>query len=729
MPARENKFKTNSVNYLDRDFSSLKKSLMQYATAYFPNTYRDFNETSPGMMLMEMSAYVGDVLNFYIDQQYREQLLTLAEERKNLIHLSRAFGYKVKTSIPAYVDITVEQKVSANTTNPAKVVPEFSEAVVLDSSMQCISTVDSNIVFETLDVVDFTVSSSADKEPVQSAIDEATGLASEYTLQRKVKAVSGETKTTTFTVGAPQKFVELTLPEKNVIEVLKCTDTNGNRWYEVDYLAQDKVPIEEHYTSDVDRSTAYSDRGDNTSFDIPVPYSLEYLQTTKRFVTQVNEDNTTSLVFGNGILRNGQTVNTMWKQIEQIGVNIPGQVKSLDDSVNPLLGDHYSTLGESPTQTTLTVQYRVGGGISSNVIAGDLETMSANVLNGASVSNVTIINEKAAGGGADGETNEEIRQRAIAHFSTQERAVTRRDYESRILNMPSRYGNIAKVYVTRGGLIDDNKTFTTVKQNSAELIRQVIQAYNTSIGQGGDGTGVDLSGVEFDLNDDGSVNTKDIDNALNLIDLAGKNVTQADQVSTIDVYVLSYDNNKNLVETPPLIFQNLKTYLSNFRLITDQVNLLQGYVINFGIVFDVVANRDANKSEVKAKCMRKLMDYFHIDKQQFKDIIYRADLEYELMGVDGVRAVNHVTMTQDTDWIADPTGTKPKQFKPALFDKYIGSDNKVVTGNNPGFGYYYDFSRFYEPNSVAGNGVILPGYEPTIFELKNPNQNIKGVVR
>ena len=117
-------------------------------------------------------------------------------------------------------------------------------------------------------------------------------------------------------------------------------------------------------------------------------------------------------------------------------------------------------------------------------------------------------------------------------------------------------------------------------------------------------------------------------------------------------------------------------------MITDQVNMLDGYVVNFGIVFDVVANRDANKSEVKTKCMRKLMDYFHVDRAQFKDIIYRADLEYELMGVDGVRAVNHVTMTQDTDWIADPTGTKPKQFKPALFDKYIGSDNKIVTGNN-----------------------------------------------
>ena len=106
MPVRENKFKTNSVNYLNKDFGSLKKALMQYASSYFPNTYRDFNETSSGMMLLEMSAYVGDVLNFYIDQQYREQLLTLAEERRNLINISRGFGYKVKATIPGYSEIT-----------------------------------------------------------------------------------------------------------------------------------------------------------------------------------------------------------------------------------------------------------------------------------------------------------------------------------------------------------------------------------------------------------------------------------------------------------------------------------------------------------------------------------------------------------------------------------------------------------------------------------------------
>ena len=99
-------FKESNVNYLNKDFDALKQSLMNYAKSYFPNTYRDFNETSPGMMLLEMNAYVGDTLSFYIDQQYREMLLPLAEERKNIITMAKMFGYKVKPIVPSYVNLT-----------------------------------------------------------------------------------------------------------------------------------------------------------------------------------------------------------------------------------------------------------------------------------------------------------------------------------------------------------------------------------------------------------------------------------------------------------------------------------------------------------------------------------------------------------------------------------------------------------------------------------------------
>ena len=117
----KNDFKESNINYLNKDFASLKDSLMNYAKSYFPNSYRDFNESSPGMMLLEMNAYVGDVLSFYIDQQYREMLLPLAEERRNIINMARMFGYKVKPIVPAYVDLTFSFNADAMSDDASKV--------------------------------------------------------------------------------------------------------------------------------------------------------------------------------------------------------------------------------------------------------------------------------------------------------------------------------------------------------------------------------------------------------------------------------------------------------------------------------------------------------------------------------------------------------------------------------------------------------------------------------
>ena len=134
MPYSEKDFKDSNVNYLNKDFSALKSTLMEYAKSYFPNTYRDFNETSPGMMLIEMSAYVGDVLSFYIDQQYKEMLLPLAEERRNIITMATMFGYKVKPIIPSFVDLTFTSEVNASSGDASKV--DYSNAGIFDFGIE-----------------------------------------------------------------------------------------------------------------------------------------------------------------------------------------------------------------------------------------------------------------------------------------------------------------------------------------------------------------------------------------------------------------------------------------------------------------------------------------------------------------------------------------------------------------------------------------------------------------
>ena len=731
MPYGNNKsdIKISNVNYLGRDFTNLKSSLIDYAKSYFPNSYKDFNETSPGMMLIEMSAYVGDVTSYYIDQQYREMMLPLAEERRNLVTLAKSYGYKLKPISPSYTELTLTQLVDADEVGN----PVYADLLTIDKSLQGVSTQNSNVIFETLDIVDFTVSSSIDPEPTVTSVDDSTGIASQYSFSRKVRAVSGETKSKSFDISTPQKFLKLTLPETNVIEVLSCVDSNGNIWHEVNNLSEDKVPLEKHYTSDENRETAYYNIDGSVS-EIPTPYSLLYTKVSKKFVVEVDEDNATSLVFGNGLLRNGQSFQTTFLAIEQQGINLPGTEENLDASINPLLGDAYGTLGEAPSQTTLTITYRVGGGMNSNVPVGDIQTIDniTTIPAGEDTANVSITNNVPALGGSSGETNEEIRYRTIGHISTQNRCVTKEDYEARVLNMPAKFGNIAKVYATRGGAVrnSERQRLTDLVDIVVEVIQTQYTLYDSNTPAADALIQIDRIKELLDIDKEGGLTTDDFNSLYDALAMAYTNISQNDRLSTIDLYILSYNNKKELVNSSHIIKQNLKKYLSEFRMLTDQITFYDGYIINFGVVFDVIAQPYENKDEVKFKCIQKIKDYFKPENMFFKQILYTNAIENLLMEIDGVRVVNYVTITQDFDHQSfDIDGNPTAIFKPALYTNVINSNNQITTTDREGYGYYYNFGDFYGASSKAGKGVILPSYEPSVFELKNPNENIKGIVR
>ena len=717
MPYNETDFKESNVNYLNKDFSDIKKSLIDYAKSYFPDTYKDFNESSPGMMLIEMSAYVGDVLSFYIDQQYKEMLMPLAEERRNVINMAKMMGYKIKPSVPAFVDLTFYQNVNASTENPATI--NYTSATNFDKGLQVQSSINSDIIFETLEYLDFQITASGDTDVIQTT-NSNTQLAETYRIKRTVKAISGKTKTHTFSVGAPEKFLRLTLPEKNVIDIIDCVDSNNNKWYKVNYLAQDKAALETHYSNDDGRESAYSSLVEGTTeiSDIAVPYSLEYIRTEKRFIVEVNEDNTTSLVFGNGILK-GDTIGSNYLQLEQAGIVIPGQTTDLESSTNPLLGDEYSTLGEAPNNITLTITYRTGGGMSSNVPVGDLGTLVNTGLG------LSVTNEIPARGGKNQETIEEIRNNATANFSTQDRAVTKEDYEARILNMPSKYGGIAKVYVSRSSVDVDN-----TGTNLYSGLNQAVQDFQTALEEGGEIFNMISSlpdpdfpqGVTLDMYD--LVNNYFQPIATNAENLSAETLTK---FGTIDIYILGYDRNKHLVGNPHaselettdsttlLLEQNIKNYLNEYKILTDIVNIQDGYIINFGVDFEVVAHKYANKQEVKLRCIEKIKEYFHIDKMQFNQAINVSQLMYEMMGIDGVRAVNDVTISQEP-----PSGAKLYNY---LYDATSGVMSENGTA---GYNYKYDFTE-----ADTGLGMIIPSNPigtPSVFELKYPNNNIKGVV-
>ena len=763
MPYSDKEYKVSNVNYLNKDFSGFKQSLMNYAKTYFPTSYRDFNETSPGMMLIEMSAYVGDVLSFYIDQQYREMMLPLSEERRNVINLAKTLGYKTQAIFPAFVELTFKQTISSDTTDVNNIVPNHNQGVVIDKGAQVTATSDSNIIFETLDIVDFrTTGSYGSDSVVQSGFDATSGLVNEYTITRKVKAVSGETKTKQFTIGTPTKFKKLTLPETNVIEVVSMTDSNGNKWYEVDYLAQEQVAIATHYTSD-NRDNAFS-LIDNTPQNIlPIPYSLEYIRTNKRFITELNTDNTTSIVFGNGILRSGQELSDGFLQVEQVGINVPGNPQDLQTSIDPLLGDEYSTLGETPTHTILTVKYRVGGGVTTNVNSGDLTTVSSpTYIDGTDIGSntLTVTNEIPAAGGAPYETVDEIRHRAMAHFTTQRRCVTKEDYEARIMAMPAQFGNIAKVYVKRESLDNIFEQYMSSGDNifeqnmssgetmvewiypNLEISEETVPSHIIAIMEwsleGGGQPFTDSATYIPNQGWVGSLVSEGLQTGHHYVFVSTEGFTwnlptniYMGEIPTIAIYIISYDKNRKFVgETynangtsiqniPTLLEKNLKEYLNQYRLITDAVSIYQGKIINFGVAFEAVAHKHANNQDVKLRCIQKIIDYFRVEKMQFKQLIYTTELEYELMGVDGVRGINYVELTQKV--LSDNTEIFTKPLWSMLYSN--GSFIPSVNGTT-GYGYQYNFNQFYTEH----NGIIYPSEEPSVFELKNPKENIKGRV-
>ena len=205
--------------------------------------------------------------------------------------------------------------------------------------------------FITTEEIDFTASGSGD----EIMLTNSSGEASSYTLTRYVRAVSGQTKSKTFNVTTPTKFLELDLGEDNLIEILSCTDGSGQTWHEVDYLAQDKILKQTHYTNDSTRTSAY-DQGDasDTTSEIPIPYVAEYIKSTKKFTTKFDEDSQTYKVqFGNGLFRFSNSGSNV-DPVEQAGVTINGtNLSDIPSAIGVVVGNN-PNLGETPSNTTLT---------------------------------------------------------------------------------------------------------------------------------------------------------------------------------------------------------------------------------------------------------------------------------------------------------------------------------------------------------------------------------------
>jgi len=667
-------FKNNGkdIKYLNKDFTSMRAGLIDFAKTYFPKTYSDFNETSPGMMFIEMASYIGDVLSYYVDDTLKESMIVYAEDLNNIIPLAQYLGYKPKVTSPAVTTLSVYQLVPSIGSGVNNI-PDETYYLRIKQGMQVKSRTNS-ITFTSTDVVDF--SDSNNREIVVYQKDINTGEPTFYLVKKYVQAISATTITNTFDFSDYQPFQTINLQEDNVIKIQSIKDSNGNTWYEVPYLAQEMVFIEQPNVETNDP--------DLYQFKSTVPYFLKTIKSPRRFVVKVNPDSTTTIQFGAG--DPSASDELLIPNLKNVGLGLPNSIDRLEESFDPTNFLKTKTYGTSPSNTTLTISYLIGGGNQSNVATGELTTLTALEYDNdistftaeqratfSQIKNsVAVDNEIPASGGRGGETIEEIRQNALAYFGSQNRAVTAKDYQVRALSMPPKYGAISKAFATADGNLDNNSPSSILSSPNhlkefSDLVLSFVNATNKP-----DEKAIQQNIKNYLLGKESNSNEKNNPFAINL-------------------YLLGYDVNGNLTNLNRAVKENLKTYLNEYKILTDGINIIDGFIVNIGIDFEIIVYGNYNKSEVLTNCISALKNYFSIDNWTFNQTINLNEVQLLLANVEGVSSIPVL------------------KVKNLCGGQYAPNSYNIMAANK--------------------DNIIYPSLDPCVFEIKFPNSDIRGRVR
>ena len=342
------------IKYINKDFTDFRSQLIEYTKNYFPNTYNDFSPTSPGMMFMEMVAYVGDVLSFYQDMQLQETYIQYAKNPANLYNLAYMMGYRPKTTSVAEAQIEVSHIVSALGNGQ----PNWSQALQVAAGAQLSSNSTGQVKFYIDKPIDFSFSSSYDPTTVVIDTLDSGGQPVNFRLIKSVKAFSGEVKTVTETVTTVEKYKTITINDTNIIGILSIKDNNGsgNTWYEVPFLGQD---------------TIFTDTENNSSDSDMVPYNLTLQKVPRRFTTRFNSTGQLLIQFGAGIT--GQDDDVITPDPTNVGLGNNQGISRIDYAYDPSNFLYTQTYGQAPLGT-LQIKYLVGGGVSANVPANTINT-------------------------------------------------------------------------------------------------------------------------------------------------------------------------------------------------------------------------------------------------------------------------------------------------------------------------------------------------------------------
>tara|TARA_Y100000592_G_scaffold37953_1_gene60067 strand:+ start:5255 stop:7111 length:1857 start_codon:yes stop_codon:yes gene_type:complete len=608
-------FKKRNINYLNKDFADFRQQLINYSQTYFPTSYTDFSETSPGMMFMEQTAYVGDVLGFYIDNQVQENFIQYARQTTSLFDLAYMFGYKPKVTGLASTEVTFYQLVPA-VLSASVYVPDYDYTLLIPENTTVNVPNTTTTTFTIEDPVDFSVSNSLDPTEVSIA-QVAGGNPTYYLLSKTAKALSGTIKSVNFTFGAPQEFPTVIINDSSIAGIVDVFDADNNEYYEVDYLGQDMI-------YDSIRNTNVNDPNNYTDDD--TPYILKLKSVQRRFNTRFLDSGSLQLQFGSG--NNSNVDEEIVPNPMNVGLGLPYDIDKLTTAFSPTNFIFTDTYGIAPSNTTLTVRYYQGGGVRSNLNANQLTGIDTSGikfnqqnLNATTAQfvfdSIQVNNKLPASGGNNGDTAESIRQNVLSSYGTQLRNVTQDDYLVRALSMPPQFGVISKAYTAK----PEARTKST---------------------------------------------------------------------ATLCIYVLSTNIDGNLTTASTALKTNLKTYLNEYRMIGDSIDIKDAYIINIAVDYEIITLPDYNSNEVLTRVNSNVQQFFQTDRWQINQPIILSELNNVINLVPGVQTCKKVIVS-----------------------------NKA--GTTSGYSQYA-----YDIEGATQDGTIYPSMDYSIFEVKFPDNDIKG---
>ena len=429
----DNNKKIIPINYTNREFSTIRDDLMQIAERFYPDNFRDFSEASFGSMMLDAVAYVGDQLSFYLDYNVNESFLDTAYSITNVVRHGRVLGYKNPGRPSTFGEVALFLEVPAESSGLG---PDTDYTPILNRGTRFTSQ--NGLSYVLTENIDF----NNPKNPiVVSKVNTSTGSPTHFAIKAYANVVSGLFGTKEYTIGGYRKFLSIPLQIDNLSEIISVIDSEGNKYYEVDYLSQDIVYQE---------ITNKNYKSDN------VPSILKPLLVSRKFVL-INNEGSAVLQFGSG----DSSQNDIIAQPQNVAMDIFGKNYISDLTFDPTKLSKNKNYGIVPQNTTLTIAYRVTNPTNSNAAVGSINSVAGSIFNfknltllsASKVTNVQasleVINETPIVGNTSYASTAEIKARIYDTFPTQNRAVTQADYENLIYRMPGKFGSIKKCSVQK----------------------------------------------------------------------------------------------------------------------------------------------------------------------------------------------------------------------------------------------------------------------------------------